>query len=156
MKTTTCERCDGERECGSVHETWECIASIKRQRDEARAKLAEVVHCSNADCSHHSVVASVPCVFCRHKETKAKLAEVDAQVHSVCEQSASLETGVNATAAPASASEEPAFDAEARGWLTHILEDLYGDGDEEEADDLVDSLASRLQNAYERGRRSKR
>lgn len=28
--------------------------------------------------------------------------------------------------------------------------------DEEEADDLVDSLASKLQNAYERGRRSKR
>lgn len=90
------------------------------------------------------------------KTSEAPTPNIRAGNDSVCEQSASLETGVNATAAPASASEEPAFDAEARGWLTHILEDLYGDGDEEEADDLVDSLASRLQNAYERGRRSKR
>lgn len=47
------------------------------------------IHCRNSDCTYASILGSVPCVFCRHRETKrlldearAKLADAEAE----CEQ----------------------------------------------------------------------
>jgi hypothetical protein len=62
-----------------------CCSYGSKEQQKAKAellvenekKLQELLYCSHHDCPHNSVIASIPCVFCRNKAKGERIIELE-------------------------------------------------------------------------------
>lgn len=84
LHTTPCdERCTCVNGFSSTGCHRCCSYGSKEQRKamaEHLVELQDLVYCSNQDCFFNSVIASIPCVFCRNKALKSKIEELEASL----------------------------------------------------------------------------